>query len=346
MTEERQAPDEPSKLAITQLLAEVEVRRARSVRYSLLGLLLPLVAGAALLFYAFQTVRQKLEEKTQLDGEIATARGEIVSLKKRSAELESEKASLAGTVKAVEYAAGEAAQNNLSSKALEAVIRQAIASNPRVAEAAPFVFIHINDEPQRGQEVRAASDALKRAGFDVRGIETIPPFNVPATEVRYFRREDKALADKAVAALNNAKLPNAGANLSQDLDASPGRLELWFAPSPAQADPAKPPGTTDNRRAFTKSEVTNQAVITSMPKPGYTEEAYSDKVEGKVTLRMILSASGEVTDISVVKGLPSGLTEKAIAAARQIKFLPAQKDGRKVSQYITLEYPFKLDDLR
>ncbi|MBD0373542.1 MAG: energy transducer TonB, partial [Pyrinomonadaceae bacterium] len=46
--------------------------------------------------------------------------------------------------------------------------------------------------------------------------------------------------------------------------------------------------------------------------------------------------------IRAVKGLPDGLTEKAIAAARQIKFVPAQKDGRNVSQYIQIEYNFNL----
>jgi TonB family protein len=47
-----------------------------------------------------------------------------------------------------------------------------------------------------------------------------------------------------------------------------------------------------------------------------------------------------VTDISVVKGLPDGLTEKAIAAARQVRFNPAEKDGHKVSQYVVFEYYF------
>jgi hypothetical protein len=36
------------------------------------------------------------------------------------------------------------------------------------------------------------------------------------------------------------------------------------------------------------------------------------------------------------------LTEKAISAARMIKFMPAMKDGRAVSQYIQIEYNFNL----
>jgi hypothetical protein len=36
------------------------------------------------------------------------------------------------------------------------------------------------------------------------------------------------------------------------------------------------------------------------------------------------------------------LTERAIAAARQIKFNPATKNGRAVSVYMNLEYNFNL----
>jgi hypothetical protein len=49
-----------------------------------------------------------------------------------------------------------------------------------------------------------------------------------------------------------------------------------------------------------------------------------------------------VSGVSVIKGLPDGLTEKAISAAKQIRFSPAQKDGRTVSQYIVLEYNFNI----
>ena len=84
------------------------------------------------------------------------------------------------------------------------------------------------------------------------------------------------------------------------------------------------------------------ALITFRPDPGYTEEARKNHVEGAVRLRVVLNLSGEVTNISVVKGLPDGLTEKAKDAARRIRFTPAEKDGRKVSQYAVLEYIFSV----
>ncbi len=99
-------------------------------------------------------------------------------------------------------------------------------------------------------------------------------------------------------------------------------------------------GGIDYSRPFRQTEVTRKAMITFKPEPGYTEEARKNFVEGVVRLRVVLNSSGEVTDISVVKGLPDGLTEKAVSAARQMKFTPAEKDGRKVSQYVFLEYTF------
>ena len=98
----------------------------------------------------------------------------------------------------------------------------------------------------------------------------------------------------------------------------------------------------DYRRTFRHDEVTRRAVIVSKPDPGFTEEARKNGVTGVVRLRAALSANGTVTQISVIRPLPDGLTERAIQAAQRIKFQPAQKDGVAVSQWITLEYNFNI----
>jgi protein TonB len=101
-------------------------------------------------------------------------------------------------------------------------------------------------------------------------------------------------------------------------------------------------GGVDYTRPFRQNEVTRKALITFKPEPGFTEEARKNNVTGVVRLRAVLHASGGIQSISVVKGLPDGLTEKAISAARQIRFTPAEKDGRAVSQYVVLEYNFNI----
>jgi TonB family protein len=95
-------------------------------------------------------------------------------------------------------------------------------------------------------------------------------------------------------------------------------------------------------RIFNMKDVTRRAVIVSRPEPLYTDEARKDQITGTVVLRFVLNANGTVTNIVALSRLPDGLTEKAIEAARQIKFTPAEKDGRRVSQYATINYNFNI----
>lgn len=93
---------------------------------------------------------------------------------------------------------------------------------------------------------------------------------------------------------------------------------------------------------FAAKEVAFKAIIVYKPEPGFTKEARQDNVTGVVRLRAVLASDGKVKGVSVVKPLPSGLTEKAIEAARHILFFPAQKDGHAVSQYVVFEYNFNI----
>ena len=93
---------------------------------------------------------------------------------------------------------------------------------------------------------------------------------------------------------------------------------------------------------YSAVQVSQKAQVISKPEPQYTEEARKNQVTGTVILRAVFNSTGQVTNISARAGLPYGLTERAIAAARQIKFTPATKDGRPVSMYIQLEYNFSL----
>jgi len=59
-------------------------------------------------------------------------------------------------------------------------------------------------------------------------------------------------------------------------------------------------------------------------------------------LKAVFASTGAVRDVQVVSGLPFGLTEKALAALKQIRFVPAMKDGQLVSVHLQLEYNFNL----
>lgn len=101
-------------------------------------------------------------------------------------------------------------------------------------------------------------------------------------------------------------------------------------------------GGGDYSRIFTGKDVTTKARLISKPEPQYTEDARKNQITGTVVLKVVFASNGSVTNIRTVSGLPFGLTERAIAAARQIKFTPATKDGHQVSMWMQLEYNFNL----
>jgi TonB family protein len=102
------------------------------------------------------------------------------------------------------------------------------------------------------------------------------------------------------------------------------------------------PQTDQTEAALSGKNVTRKAIVVSKPEPVYSDEARQAGITGTVVIRAVLSSSGEVTNMKVVRGLPRGLTENAMEAARHLKFIPAVKAGRFVSFYVQLEYNFGL----
>ncbi len=96
------------------------------------------------------------------------------------------------------------------------------------------------------------------------------------------------------------------------------------------APPAKPVGVTEKIKFISK------------PKASYTDQARTNQIQGTVRLRVTFSASGQVGSIAPVSGLPYGLTEQAIAAARQIRFEPAKRNGVPIPTTAVVEYNFNI----
>jgi len=93
---------------------------------------------------------------------------------------------------------------------------------------------------------------------------------------------------------------------------------------------------------FSVSNVTTRPQILARPIPSYTEDARRAQIEGSVRLSVVLNANGTISDVKVVRGLGYGLDEKAVQAARELRFVPAQKDGHTVSVRVFLEFKFTL----
>jgi len=100
--------------------------------------------------------------------------------------------------------------------------------------------------------------------------------------------------------------------------------------------------SVDYNGVFSVGSVTVRPQILGRPTPGYTDEARRNQIEGSVRVSVLLKADGAVSDIKVARGLGYGLDEKAIEAARQLRFVPAQKDGHAVSVRLSVEFKFSL----
>ena len=98
----------------------------------------------------------------------------------------------------------------------------------------------------------------------------------------------------------------------------------------------------DPDRVFPAPQLTERVRVLAKPEPQYTEDARRNQITGSVVFRVVFSRTGEVTNIRAIHALPFGLTERAIAAARLIRFRPATKDGQPVNVYMQLEYNFNL----
>ena len=107
-----------------------------------------------------------------------------------------------------------------------------------------------------------------------------------------------------------------------------------------RCDAPEPKQQEDDDEIYAAREVTCKAVLLSRPAPDYPRGARKNNVQGSVLLRVVLLASGKIGEVTVVKGLPEGVSEAAVEAARKITFRPAIRGDRWVSQRVLVEYNF------
>jgi TonB family protein len=82
--------------------------------------------------------------------------------------------------------------------------------------------------------------------------------------------------------------------------------------------------------------------ILDKPKPEYTAEGRSMRIEGDVVVDMVFLANGTVQINRVVSGLGHGLDEAAVRSAQQIKFKPAKRAGEPVDFPARVRIEFRL----
>jgi periplasmic protein TonB len=126
--------------------------------------------------------------------------------------------------------------------------------------------------------------------------------------------------------------------------ASPPPMEAPAAAAPAKA-PAATPAAPPKQEVEEKEEPPKFGVAyLNNPAPEYPKLSKRAGEEGRVLLKVLVSAEGRPESVEISKG--SGferLDTAALNAVKQWRFEPARKGGKALSAYVIVPLAFKLD---
>jgi TonB family protein len=236
-------------------------------------------------------------------------------------------------------------------------IKHALALKPESAEAnfvAAQVYWH---EGARSMAI----DSLTKA------IETQPIFpEAHFLLAQYLKESDmleKAREEVNVAMSQGTPLFPAYRLLAEidiakgDFDAAIVSLEtaLRFSPDADGADAARLREQIEQSREFAENlkrfavlEAGQKApdivrpVLLNSPQPRYTEEARALKLQGTVSMGLLVTENGDVDSVLIFRGLGHGLDEQAKEVARKLKFSPATRSGKPIPYWTKVSVQFNL----
>ena len=79
--------------------------------------------------------------------------------------------------------------------------------------------------------------------------------------------------------------------------------------------------------------------VTKQVSPNY-KTARGVRLEGSVTVGLIVSSQGVPRDVRIVKGIDKDVDQSAVDAVRQWRFAPARKDDKAIAVRVSLEIDF------
>jgi protein TonB len=117
---------------------------------------------------------------------------------------------------------------------------------------------------------------------------------------------------------------------------------LGSKPGHGVGDDGDGPAGFSNQNSLYKPAAIQPACL-YCPYPTYTDEARHGKVQGSVTLAVLVGVDGRAQDVRIIKGIGFGLDERAVETVRGWRFTPA-RDGakRSVAAWVTVEAVFRL----
>jgi TonB family protein len=78
------------------------------------------------------------------------------------------------------------------------------------------------------------------------------------------------------------------------------------------------------------------------PQPRYPQEARALKLQGRVSMAILVTENGDVDSVLVLRGLGHGLDEEATEVARNLEFAPVMRRGKTIPYWMKLIVEFNL----
>jgi TonB family protein len=112
--------------------------------------------------------------------------------------------------------------------------------------------------------------------------------------------------------------------------------------TPSVGPVARPPSRLDLPGVRRPGDGVTAPVVIHQPLPKYTSDAMRRKVQGRVSLEVLVDEFGRVSEARVIEPLDADLDAEAVAAAYAWRFEPGVADGRPVETAVVLEMEFTI----
>ena len=189
--------------------------------------------------------------------------------------------------------------------------------------------------------------ALNEAKEEKKPEPPKPPEHPPDRPSRAPGRNVRPVAASVAAAAAAADAPVfTDIGIALDSSSSDGIAVNMAPPVLARPVAAVEPPRPKVLVAHRTEAVCNEEIIKARPlgmvRPSYTESARRARVQGRVRITLEVNEQGEVVAARILQGLGYGLDEAALAAARRLRFSPAQRCSRPVAAPFVIAMRFVL----
>ncbi|MDY0061784.1 MAG: TonB family protein [Myxococcota bacterium] len=176
--------------------------------------------------------------------------------------------------------------------------------------------------------------------------EAPPPAAPPPPPRRFSVALEATVPGGAVAVPTSAEATSWGFGGATGSTAGPRTL-----PTGPAEDPDAPPGgaaAPPQNRPVDAAEVTVLPRLLSQPslaemQARYPEAARRQGLEANVSLKILVSATGEVLRVRVLQGAGQGFDEVATKLVQEFRFRPGERAGQPVAVWIPWTYKFRLE---